>query len=155
MNVEQSVELELVGGPWSTRRKPAPVSLCPPQIPHDLTWARIRAAAVGSRRLTNTLQVEVADSQKCWYLSTELDSATLSTTNPTWPDLGSNPGRRGGKPTTNQYFTGGGSWLPEMLVPIYRTGQRHISEDLKLSSKYLLIYICKYLWYKKIFTHRE
>jgi hypothetical protein len=32
----------------STRRKPAPVPLCPPQIPHDLTWARTRAAAVGS-----------------------------------------------------------------------------------------------------------
>jgi hypothetical protein len=28
-------------------------------------------------------------------------SATLSTTNPTWPDPGSNPGRRGGKPATN------------------------------------------------------
>jgi hypothetical protein len=25
--------------------------LCPPQIPHYLTWARTRAAAVGSRRL--------------------------------------------------------------------------------------------------------
>jgi hypothetical protein len=36
-------------GRWnrSTRRKPAPVPLCPPQIPHYLTWARIRAAAVG------------------------------------------------------------------------------------------------------------
>jgi hypothetical protein len=39
-------------GNRSTRRKPAPVPLCPPQIPHDLTWARTRAAAVGSRRLT-------------------------------------------------------------------------------------------------------
>jgi hypothetical protein len=28
-----------------TRRKPAPVPLCPPQIPHDLTWDRTRAAA--------------------------------------------------------------------------------------------------------------
>jgi hypothetical protein len=28
-------------------------------------------------------------------------SATLSTTNPIWPDLGSNPGRRGEKPATN------------------------------------------------------
>jgi hypothetical protein len=28
------------------------VPLCPPQIPHDPTWARTRAAAVGSRRLT-------------------------------------------------------------------------------------------------------
>jgi hypothetical protein len=36
----------------STRRKPAPVPLRPPQIPHDLTRARTEAAAVGSRRLT-------------------------------------------------------------------------------------------------------
>jgi hypothetical protein len=35
----------------STRRNPAPVPLCPPQIPHDLTWARTWAAAVGSQRL--------------------------------------------------------------------------------------------------------
>jgi hypothetical protein len=35
-----------------TRRKHSPVSLCPPQIPHDLTWDRTRAAAVGNRRLT-------------------------------------------------------------------------------------------------------
>jgi hypothetical protein len=40
-------------GNWSTRRKPASVSLCPPQIPHDLTRAPTRAAAVGSRRLTS------------------------------------------------------------------------------------------------------
>jgi hypothetical protein len=36
----------------STRRKPVSVLLCPPQIPHDLSLARTRAAAVGSRRLT-------------------------------------------------------------------------------------------------------
>jgi hypothetical protein len=35
-----------------TRRKPAPAPLCPPQIPHDLTWDRTRAAAVGNLRLT-------------------------------------------------------------------------------------------------------
>jgi hypothetical protein len=39
-------------GSRSTGRKPAPVPLCPPQIPHDLTWDRTRAAAVGSQRLT-------------------------------------------------------------------------------------------------------
>jgi hypothetical protein len=39
-------------GNRSTRRKPAPVPLYPPQIPHDLTWDRTRAAAVGSQRLT-------------------------------------------------------------------------------------------------------
>jgi hypothetical protein len=36
----------------STRRKPAAVPLCPPQLPHDLTWTLARAAAVGSRQLT-------------------------------------------------------------------------------------------------------
>jgi hypothetical protein len=36
----------------SVRRRPAPVPLCPPQIPHDVTWARIRTAAVRSLRLS-------------------------------------------------------------------------------------------------------
>jgi hypothetical protein len=39
-------------GNRSTRRKPAPVPLCPPQIPHDKTRARTRATGVGSQRLT-------------------------------------------------------------------------------------------------------
>jgi hypothetical protein len=39
-------------GNRNTRRKLTPVPLCPPQIPHDRTRARTRAAAVGSRRLT-------------------------------------------------------------------------------------------------------
>jgi hypothetical protein len=39
-------------GNRSTRRKPAPAPLCPPQIPHDQTRARTRAAAVGSQQLT-------------------------------------------------------------------------------------------------------
>jgi hypothetical protein len=39
-------------GNRSTRRKPAPAPLCPPQIPHDQTLARTRTAAVGSQRLT-------------------------------------------------------------------------------------------------------
>jgi hypothetical protein len=42
----------LGNGNRSIRRKPAPVTLCPPQIAHDLTRARTRATAVGSRRLT-------------------------------------------------------------------------------------------------------
>jgi hypothetical protein len=44
--------MRICGTNRSTRRKPAPVPLCPPQIPYDLTWARTQAAAVGSRRLT-------------------------------------------------------------------------------------------------------
>jgi hypothetical protein len=39
-------------GNRSTRRKPAPAPLCPPQIQLDQTRARTRAAAVGSQRLT-------------------------------------------------------------------------------------------------------
>jgi hypothetical protein len=37
-------------GNRSTRRKPAPVPLCPPQTPHAAR-TRTRAAAVGSQRL--------------------------------------------------------------------------------------------------------
>jgi hypothetical protein len=40
--------LKIGRGTRSTRRKPAPVPLCPPQIPHDET----RAAAVESQGLT-------------------------------------------------------------------------------------------------------
>jgi hypothetical protein len=36
----------------NTRRKPAPVQLYPPQIPHILKRARTRASAVESRRLS-------------------------------------------------------------------------------------------------------
>jgi hypothetical protein len=39
-------------------------------------------------------------------LGGNLHSATLSTTNPTWPELGSNPGRSGGKPATNRLSYG-------------------------------------------------
>jgi hypothetical protein len=39
-------------GNLSTWRKPTPVPLCPPQIPHDLTWVRTPAPEMGSRRLT-------------------------------------------------------------------------------------------------------
>jgi hypothetical protein len=39
-------------GNRGTRRKPAPAPLCPPQIPHDQTRARTRAAALGSQWLT-------------------------------------------------------------------------------------------------------
>jgi hypothetical protein len=39
-------------GNRSTRRKPTPAPLCPPQIPLYRTQARSRTAAVGSQRLT-------------------------------------------------------------------------------------------------------
>jgi hypothetical protein len=44
-------------------------------------------------------------------------SVTLSTTDPTWPDPGSNPGRRGGKPATNclSYGTAFCGWLLTLI----------------------------------------
>jgi hypothetical protein len=46
------VEWNWHGKPEELGEKPVPVSLCPPQIPHGLTWDRTRAFAVGGRRLT-------------------------------------------------------------------------------------------------------
>jgi hypothetical protein len=39
-------------GNRSTRRKPAPAPICPPQMPLDQIMVRTRAAAMGSQRLT-------------------------------------------------------------------------------------------------------
>jgi hypothetical protein len=39
-------------GNRSTRRKPAPAPLCPPQIPHDQTRTQTWASTVGSQGLT-------------------------------------------------------------------------------------------------------
>jgi hypothetical protein len=39
-------------------------------------------------------------------LGENLPSATLSTTNPTWTDLGANPGPRGERPATNRLSHG-------------------------------------------------
>jgi hypothetical protein len=36
---------------WSTSRKPAPLQLRSPQIPHDLTWDKTQAIMVGSQEL--------------------------------------------------------------------------------------------------------
>jgi hypothetical protein len=66
-------------GNRSTRRKPASVPLCPPQIPHDLTWARTRTAAMGNRRLTAW---SMARPHKCVSASgtvTEFGTFRLST----------------------------------------------------------------------------
>jgi hypothetical protein len=55
----------------------------------------------------------------CWnewqgkpkYSEKTCPCATLSTTNPTWPDTGLNPGRRGGKPATNRFSYGAANHL--------------------------------------------
>jgi hypothetical protein len=50
--VEQLVEWRLAGETEVLKRKPAPASLCPPQIPHDQTQAWTWATVVGSQLLT-------------------------------------------------------------------------------------------------------
>jgi hypothetical protein len=61
-------EMKIGKGNRSTRRKPAPVPLCPPQIPHDLTRARTRPATVGSQRLTACAMARPKRNLS-WYIS--------------------------------------------------------------------------------------
>jgi hypothetical protein len=49
MNMEQSVESELAGETEVLEGNLPQCQFFPRQIPHDLTWDRTQAAAVGSR----------------------------------------------------------------------------------------------------------
>jgi hypothetical protein len=72
------------------------------------------------------------------YSEKTCPSATLSTTNPTWPDLGSNPGRRGGKLSANRLSFGTAYhynvtssycniwWLPKSLYRRCRCTRRSL-----------------------------
>jgi hypothetical protein len=53
-------------GNQSTRRKPTPVPLCPPQTPHAAQM-RTRAAAVGSQRLTARATARPSGAMFCLY----------------------------------------------------------------------------------------
>jgi hypothetical protein len=64
------------------------------------------------------------------YSEKTCPSATLSTTNPTWPDPGSNPSHRGGKPATNRLSYGAalftklllGWWtVLNLFIPLHRS----------------------------------
>jgi hypothetical protein len=56
--------------------------------------------------MTVERSVEWELAEETEYSENTCPSATLSTTNPTSPDLGSNPSRRGGKPATNRLSYG-------------------------------------------------
>jgi hypothetical protein len=62
---------------------------------------------VWSSRWNENRQEKPKYSEKTWQ------SATLSTTNLTWPDMGSNPGHGGGKRATNRLGYGT-AWNPTM-----------------------------------------
>jgi hypothetical protein len=52
LSVTLSTTNPICGGGRSTRRKPASVSLCPPQIPYDVILARTLVTAMGNLGLT-------------------------------------------------------------------------------------------------------
>jgi hypothetical protein len=74
---------------WSTRH-----------VGHLLAYCTCHGWLWGWRNWWNEWQGKPKYSEK-----TRPD-ATLSTRNPTWPDPGLNPGRRGGKPATNRFIYG-------------------------------------------------
>jgi hypothetical protein len=69
------------------------------------------------------------------YSEKTCPSTTLPTTNPTWPDLGSNSGRRGGKPATNRlnYDTTDCGRLLSMGAAMPHYWQGHIIQKLQSS----------------------
>jgi hypothetical protein len=84
-----------------------------------LSWGGVRLSPLGMS--ANILPIVPAPDDRWWVWSSRWNenwqrkpkyskktcpSATLPTTNPTWPDLGSNPGSRGGKPATNRLSYG-------------------------------------------------
>jgi hypothetical protein len=56
------------------------------------------------------------------YSKKTCPSATFSTTNPTWPDPGSKPDRRGGKPATNR-LSYGAAFSVRSLILIFMVSQ--------------------------------
>jgi hypothetical protein len=88
-------------------------------LPSLVSWGGVRLSPLGTSA-TNWPIVPAQDDrwwvwssrwnencqEKPKYTEKTYPSATLSTTNPTWPDLGSNRGRRGGKPATNRLSYG-------------------------------------------------
>jgi hypothetical protein len=85
-----------------------------------VSWSGVRLSLLATS-VTNWPIVPAPDDRWWWMWSSRWNenshgkpknsektrpSATLFTTNPTWSDLGSNPGRRGGKPATNRLIYG-------------------------------------------------
>jgi hypothetical protein len=70
-------------GNRSTRRKPAPVLLCPPQTPHAAR-TRTRAAAVGSQRLTAELRHGHSGNSSDLFLPGTLSNIFVNTDCSNW-----------------------------------------------------------------------
>jgi hypothetical protein len=82
------------------------------------------------------------------YSEKTCTGATLSTTNPTWPDLGSNPGRRGGKPATNRLNYGVPSPVKWHTLPssLQRLCFKFRSFGFLLLGTVIVVELKKYQW---------
>jgi hypothetical protein len=74
-------------------------------------------------------------------------SAALSTTNPTWPDPGANPGHRGGKPATNR-LSYGAAFLPFNILTFFITSNSSqigtSSADKSECQHQMCVFLCGY-----------
>jgi hypothetical protein len=100
-----------------------------------VSWGGVRPSPLGT--LANIWPIVPAPDDRWWwrwssrwnenwqgkpkYWEKTCPSATLSTTNLTWPGLGSNPSCRGGKPATNRLSYGTALYLEVRHLRNYRT----------------------------------
>jgi hypothetical protein len=91
------------GGPH-TALAPRPSLIYCAYLGHLLAYCTCPGWLWGWRIWWNEWQGKPKYSEKTCH------DATLSTTNPTWPDPGLSPGRRGGKPETNRFSYGAASF---------------------------------------------
>jgi hypothetical protein len=80
------------------------------------------------------------------YSEKTCPSVSLFTTNPTWPNLASNPGSRGGKPATNRLSYGtakfwGSIWIRALQLPS-KSFASHSQISLPLNARYTTYWHC-------------
>jgi hypothetical protein len=78
------------------------------------------------------------------YSEKTCPSASLSITNPTWPDPGLNPGHRGGKPTTNRFSYGAAKkqWLTsDSTIFVFLTHYFDMSSVCTSENKQIAIHL--------------
>jgi hypothetical protein len=115
------------------------------------SWGGVRLSPLGTSA-TNWPIVPAQDdrwvSSICWnenwqgkpkYSEKTCHSATLSTTNPTLPDLGSNPGSRVGKPATNRL--GYGTAWPYRICNVDCQDKRSVQIECNHLSDAFFMYI--------------
>jgi hypothetical protein len=89
------------------------------------------------------------------YSEKTCPGATLSTTNPTWPDPGLNPSRRGGKPATNRFSYGAAVELAYELWYWWMSLMSISSSRADPTQKYSFIITSKILWLSlKVGSHK-